>query len=174
MTTLNTLSDLFVNELKDIYGAEKQIVKALPKMVKATTSGALSSALEEHHAATEEHVRRLEKVFELIDQPAEAKACPGMGGIIKEGSSLIKEKPAPSVMDAGLIGAAQRVEHYEIAAYGTLANYARQLGLDEVAQILEETLSEEKEADERLSEIAATINAEAVTSDDGDPLSQED
>jgi ferritin-like metal-binding protein YciE len=162
MTQLSSLHDLFLNELKDLYDAERQLVKSLPKMIKAADSGVLSAALEDHLTVTEGHVNRIEKIFEILELPSRGKKCEGMAGLLKEGSQLLKEKGDPAVLDAGLIGAAQRVEHYEIAAYGTLASFARQLNMDEIADLLDETLAEEKAADEKLTEIASEINLVAV------------
>jgi ferritin-like metal-binding protein YciE len=158
---LKTLHDLFMDELKDVYNAEKQITKALPKMAKAASSAELRAAFEDHLAVTDIQIQRLEKVFELLEQSPKGKKCAAMEGLLKEGAEMMEENAEPAVMDAGLIGSAQRVEHYEIAAYGTLASFARQLGLDKAVALLEETLGEEKEADETLTEIASQINFEA-------------
>src|ERR1700683_2921578 len=158
-----TLRDLFIDELKDVYDAENQLVKALPKMAKAANSPDLKTAFEEHLTQTEGHVRRLEQVFNELDEPAKGKKCKGMQGLIEEGSEMMKElKGEEEVLDAGLISAAQRVEHYEIAAYGTLRTYPELLGEDEAVKVLEETLEEEKEADSKLTEIAGEINVEAA------------
>jgi ferritin-like metal-binding protein YciE len=159
--SIESLHDLFLHELKDIYDAEKRLLKALPKMSKAASSEELQAAFTEHLAQTEGQVDRLERVFALLDKPARGKKCMGMEGLIEEGSSLMEEDAQPAVMDAGLIAAAQKVEHYEIASYGTLATYAKILGLNEAEQLLEETLAEEKETDEKLTELASQINFEA-------------
>jgi ferritin-like metal-binding protein YciE len=159
--SLANLKDLFLHELKDIYDGEKQIVKALPKMIKAASSDELKNALEEHHAVTEKQVERLEQVFDQLGKPARGKKCVGMEGLLKEGSELLKEDAEAAVCDAGIIGAAQKVEHYEIASYGTLATWARLLDMDEAVTLLEDTLAEEKEADETLSELASQINVQA-------------
>lgn len=163
---LSDLNDLFLHELKDLYDAEHQLLKALPKMAKAATSTELSQAFENHLAETEEHVSRLESVFEACGETPERETCVGMKGLIAEGEKLLKSGAEPEVLDAGLISAAQRVEHYEIAAYGTLIAWAGSAGMD-VADLLETTLSEEKAADEKLSNIAeAEVNVVAETADD--------
>ena len=161
MAKLKTLRDLFLDELKDVYNAEKQITKALPKMAKAATSDHLRAAFEEHLAVTETQIERLEEVFELMEQSAKGKKCAAMEGLLKEGAEMMDEDAEPAVMDAGLIGSAQRVEHYEIAAYGTLASFARELGLKKAVSLLEETLEEEKETDEKLTTLAFEINFQA-------------
>jgi len=159
--SVETLEDLFLHELKDIYDAEKRLVKALPKMAKAASSAELKEAFEEHLAQTEQQVTRLERIFADLDKPARGKKCLGMEGLIEEGASLMKEDAEEPVMDAGLIAAAQKVEHYEIASYGTLATYAKILGLNNAVRLLKETLAEEKETDEKLTELASQINFEA-------------
>jgi len=159
--SLGNLKDLFLHEVKDIYDGEKQITKALPKMIKAVSSDELRSALEEHLGVTEKHTERLEQIFSQLGKPVRGKKCVGMEGLLKEGNDFLKEDAEAAVQDAGIIGAVQKVEHYEIAVYGTLATYAKLLGLDEAATLLEDTLAEEKEADETLSELASTINVEA-------------
>jgi ferritin-like metal-binding protein YciE len=173
MAKLRTLNDLFLNELKDVYNAEKQITKALPKMAKAATSDELRSAFEEHLAVTETQIERLEKIFELMEQSPTGKRCAAMEGLLKEGAEMMEEDAEPAVMDAGLIGSAQRVEHYEIAAYGTLASFARELGLEEVAGLLEETLEEEKATDETLTDIASEINFQADGAEDDEEVEAE-
>jgi ferritin-like metal-binding protein YciE len=157
------LEKLFTDSLKDIYWAEKHLTKALPKMKKAATTDELKSAIEEHLAQTEEQVTRLEQVFELCGKKAQAKKCDAMEGLIKEGESVIEETEDDSMTrDAGIIMAAQKVEHYEIATYGSLVQFARTLGMDEAAGLLEQTLEEEKETDQKLSQIAeGSINEEA-------------
>jgi ferritin-like metal-binding protein YciE len=159
---LATLEDLFHQELKDVYDAEKQILKALPKMAKAVDSEELRSAIENHHAVTETHVERLEQVFKMLDKPARGKKCAAMEGLLKEGNDLLKEHAEPAVLDAAIIGAAQKVEHYEIAAYGTLATYAKLLGLEDAKELLGQTLEEEKQTDESLTAIASDINEDAT------------
>nr|PZN52777.1 MAG: ferritin-like domain-containing protein [Chloroflexota bacterium] len=159
---METLRDLLIEELQDAYDAEHQILDALPKMKQAAKSSQLQQAFDQHLAQTREHVSRLEEVFQMIDTPAKRKPCKAMQGIIKEGEEMMKENADPDVRDAGLIASAQRVEHYEIAVYGTAMAYARQLGLDQVIPILSQTLNEEKQTDEMLSQLAeSTINVRA-------------
>lgn len=161
------LQDLFEDELKDIYWAEKALTKAIPKMIKNATSEELVAALEEHLEVTENQVTRCEQVFASIGVKAAAKKCEAMEGLIKEAEEIMESTEKGSVRDAGIISAAQKVEHYEIASYGTLKAFATQLGQDEAAKLLQETLDEEKEADTTLSELAeSTINEEAMTEDD--------
>jgi len=155
---MNALRETFVEELKDIYDAEKQLLKALPKMAKAAEHQELKEAFETHRDETEEHVRRLEQVFKSIDQPAKGKKCKAMQGLVEEGQELIEEEEG----DAALICAAQKIEHYEIASYGSLEAWAKLMGEQEAADILGETLGEEKAADEKLNNLAEeTINAES-------------
>jgi len=159
---LNTLKDLYITELKDLYSAEKQIVKALPKMIKATKHPELKAAFKTHLQQTEEHVKRLEKVCGDLGVSPRGKKCVGMEGLLEEGSDLIDEEPQEDVLDAGLISAAQHVEHYEMAGYGTVRTYARQLGYESQAQLLQQTLDEEGETDHLLTDLAeARINLEA-------------
>jgi len=149
------LKDFFEDELKDIYWAEKNIVKALPKMQKAATSEKLKQAFEEHLQQTQTHVERLEQAFEILGKKAQAKKCDAMAGILEEGNGIVTEtEKGTATRDVGLILSAQKVEHYEIATYGGLAQLATTLGLDQVAELLEETLQEEKDTDARLTEIA--------------------
>lgn len=157
------LKEFFVDELKDIYYAEKQIAKTLPKMKKAATSDELKSAFESHKTMTEEQVERLEKVFELLGEKAKGKTCEAIEGILKEGEGIIADTDSKTATrDVGLIFAAQKVEHYEIATYGGLAQLAETLGLSEVAQLLHTTLEEEKQTDHLLTNIAENhINYEA-------------
>jgi ferritin-like metal-binding protein YciE len=161
MATEKTLDDLFLDTLKDIYYAEKQIVKTLPKMAKAATSPQLKAGFEQHLDETEGHIERLEQVFELIGKPARGKTCDAILGILEEGKSIMDEFKDTVAIDAGLISAAQAVEHYEIARYGTLAAWAKQLALEDAAALLVETLEEEKAADETLSGLADSVNAQA-------------
>src|SRR6267142_3442947 len=158
---LNTLEDLYVHELKDLFSAEQQIVKALPKMAKAASSKELRAGFEEHLEQTKGHVQRLEQIFEMLDESPKGKKCKGMEGLVEEGSEVMEEDFEDAVLDAALIGAAQRVEHYEIAAYGTVRAFAQELGESEHASLLNETLEEEKETDEKLTELAQQINSEA-------------
>jgi ferritin-like metal-binding protein YciE len=151
---LDTLKDLYVEELKDLYSAEKQLVKALPKMAKAAKSPKLQAAFKTHLRQTAEHAVRLEKICSELDVSPRGKKCVGMEGLIEEGSELIKEEPDPDVLDAGLISAAQHVEHYEMAGYGTVRTYARQLGFDDQADLLQQTLNEEGETDHLLTALA--------------------
>ena len=160
----SALKEFFIEEIKDIYWAEKHLVKTIPKMQKAADSQELQTAFSEHLEATKGHVSRLEHIFELVGQKPVAKECEAMAGIIKEGHSIIDEtQEGPATRDVGLILAAQKVEHYEISTYGGLAQLARTLGFDEVAEVLDMTLSEEKQADELLTSIAEhDINYSAV------------
>lgn len=157
------LRELFVDELKDIYWAEKHLTKALPKMKKAATSQELANAFDQHLAITEGQIERLEQVFEILEMPARAKKCDAMEGLVSEAQSLIEELPkGTAVIDAGLIIAGQKVEHYEIAAYGSLVQLAKTMGENEIADLLQETLDEEKQADQMLTEIAVSgINMSA-------------
>jgi len=156
-----TLDDLFLDTLKDIYFAEKQILKALPKMAKAATAPDLAQGFEEHLEQTKGHAARLEEIFRALDEKPTGKKCKAMEGLIKEGAEAIEEDATPAAKDALLIAAAQRVEHYEIAGYGTVKTHARLLGEEEAAKLLEQTLQEEVETDEKLTEAAESINAEA-------------
>jgi ferritin-like metal-binding protein YciE len=159
---MENLDELFEHALRDTLDAERQLLKALPKLAKAATSEELQTAFENHKAQTEEQIGRLETIFKSLDKTARGKHCPGMEGLITEGDELIKEEEPGVTLDAALIGAAQKAEHYEIAAYGTLASYARLLGMDEAVELLETTLAEEKETDEKLTGIAAELNLEAA------------
>ena len=162
------LEKFFTDSLKDLYWAEKHLTKALPKMKKAATTDELKSAIEEHLSQTEEHVTRLEQVFELMGKKAQAKKCDAMEGLIKEGESIVEETEDGSMTrDVGIIMAAQKVEHYEIASYGGLVQLAKTMGMDEAAGILEQTLEEEKQTDQGLTEIAENnINWEAEQEDE--------
>jgi ferritin-like metal-binding protein YciE len=154
MPTEKTLDDLFLDTLKDIYYAEKQIVKALPKMAKAAQSPELKAGFEKHLAETEGHVERLEQAFELIGKPARGKTCDAIVGILEEGKSIMEEFDGTVALDAGLVSAAQAVEHYEIARYGTLKTWAQQLGNLELVRLFDATLKEEIATDKKLTEVA--------------------
>jgi len=159
---VNSLKQLYVEELKDVYDAEHQIVKALPKMIKAASTPKLRETFEEHLEQTKDHVQRLEQIFKGLGERPKARKCDGVRGILDEGEKTTREGEAGPVLDAGLIAGAQRVEHYEMAAYGSLKTWAGQLGEDRAVQLLEATLQEEKAADQKLTEIAAGgVNAEA-------------
>jgi len=155
------LRELLVEELKDLYSAENQLTKALPKVAKNSSDPQLKKAIESHLKETEGHVARLEQIFEKLDESPKGKTCDGMKGLISEADERIKEGGEPSVLDAGLIADAQRVEHYEIAAYGTARTFANLLGEKEIAQLLEATLKEEKAADAKLTSIAESVNVDA-------------
>src|SRR3989442_15401790 len=155
------LRELYVDQLKDLYNAENQLVKALPKMAKASSSEELREGFEEHLEQTKGHVQRLEQIFKMLNENPKGKKCKGMEGLVEEGSEVMQEDFEDALLDAALIGAAQRVEHYEIAAYGTVRAFAEELGESEHASLLEETLEEEKETDEKLTELAKQINAGA-------------
>jgi ferritin-like metal-binding protein YciE len=157
-----TLQDLFHDTLKDIYFAEKKILSTLPKMAKAAQAEELSAAFEKHEGQTEEHVARLEKVFGMIDAKPQGKTCDAIVGIIEEGQDVMKEYKGSPALDAGLLAAAQAVEHYEISRYGTLKTWAEELGLQDAVQLLDETLGEEKETDAALTELAeSAVNQHA-------------
>lgn len=158
---VTNLSDLFHDTLRDVYWAEKHLVKTLPKIAKAASTAELAEAILKHHAETETHVERLEKVFRILDKTARGKKCEAMVGLSAEGDHVIEEVEDDLVRDVGIIGAAQAVEHYEIARYGTLAAWAKQLGLPDAVKLLVQTLEEEKVADETLSQLADEINTEA-------------
>jgi ferritin-like metal-binding protein YciE len=155
------LRQLYIDELKDLYSAENQLVKALPKMAEAASSDELRQGFEQHLEQTKGQVQRLEKIFKALGESPKGKKCKGMEGLVEEGSEVIDEDFEGSLMDAALIGAAQRVEHYEIAAYGTVCAFAEELGETEQASLLTETLEEEKATDEKLTELAQEINAQA-------------
>ena len=159
---LDTLKDLYIKGLKDLYSAERQLVKALPKMIRATKHPELKAAFKTHLQQTEEHARRLEEICKELGVSPRGKKCVGMAGLIEEGKEFIDEEPDDDVLDAGLISAAQHVEHYEIAGYGTVRTYARQLGFESQAQLLQKTLDEEGETDHLLTDLAeARINLDA-------------
>ncbi len=167
------LRELYIDELKDLYSAENQLVKALPKLAKAAESDELRQGFEEHLEQTKGHVQRLEQIFEMLDESPKGKKCKGMEGLIAEGSEAMEEDYEGSLLDAALIGAAQRVEHYEIAGYGTVRSMAETLGETEHVSLLEETLNEEKETDEKLTELSKQINADANSNEDADEMKAE-
>ena len=165
--SLESLHDLYVEELKDLYSAENQLVKALPRMAKAASHPDLQAAFEEHLEVTRGQVERLEQVFEELGEKPKGKKCVAMEGLIEEAKKLLEEDAEPAVLDAALICAAQKVEHYEIASYGCVRTFARLLGYEEAERLLQETLDEEGEADKKLNELAETaINLEAQSEDD--------
>ncbi len=160
---IDSLEKLFVEELRDLYRAENQILKALPKMSKAATSPELKAGFDHHLEQTKGHVQRLEKIFETLGKSPKGKTCKAMEGLVEEGSELMKEDIEPAVLDAGLIAAAQRVEHYEMAGYGTVRTYAKLLKQTEAAKLLQQTLEEEAATDEKLNALAeSSINLQAV------------
>ncbi|HKF53424.1 MAG TPA: ferritin-like domain-containing protein [Candidatus Acidoferrales bacterium] len=160
----NALRELYVDELKDIYSAEQMLVKALPKMAKASTSPQLQAGFDEHLQQTKGHVERLERIFAALSEKPTGKKCKGMEGLIDEGGEMAKEDLQNDARDAGIISAAQRVEHYEIAAYGTVRTYARLLGEQDAVSLLGQTLEEEKETDRKLTQLAESINVVAARS----------
>ena len=163
MAAASTLHDAFIDELRDAYDAEKQLTKALPKLAKAASSSELRSVFEKHLEETRGHVTRLEQVFESIDEPAKSKHCEGIAGIVEEGKSILDEDFEGTTMDACLVAAGQRAEHYEMAAYGTLVAWARAMGHVEAADLLQQTLEEEKAADRKLTALAEDgINQDAA------------
>jgi len=160
---LDSLQDLYVDELKDLYNAENQLLKALPKMAKAASAPELRKAFERHLKETQGQIRRLDRIFKRLDTNPKGKKCKAMEGLIEEGKDLMAEEADPAVMDAALIAAAQRVEHYEMAGYGCVRTYARLLGYDDAAELLQQTLDEEGATDHKLTELAETvINVEAL------------
>jgi ferritin-like metal-binding protein YciE len=160
---MDTLQKLYTNELRDLYNAEKQLLKALPKMAKGASSGQLREAFENHLKQTEGHVERLEEIFEQLDETPTGKTCQAMKGLIEEGSEILDEEGEESVLDAGIIVAAQKVEHYEIAGYGSVRTFAQLLGQTKAAQLLQQTLEEESETNELLNKLAeGIINPEAL------------
>jgi ferritin-like metal-binding protein YciE len=158
---VNSLQELYVDELKDLYDAENQIIKALPKMIDAASSEELQNALTEHLEVTREQAKRIEQIFQNMGEKLKAEKCKGMEGVIREGAEILSEDMDENVKDAAIISAAQRVEHYEMAGYGTVRTWANLLGESEAEELLQETLDEEKEADEKLNELAEQINVQA-------------
>ncbi len=161
MPKITTLRDVYVEQLKDLYSAETQLVKALPKMAKAADSPELAQGFTDHLEQTKGHVARLEEIFSGLDEKPTGKTCKAMKGLVEEGAEAIEENATPATKDALLIAAAQRVEHYEIAGYGTVKTYAKLLGEDQAEKLLDQTLQEEVETDEKLTEAAESINVEA-------------
>lgn len=163
MSSVSTLQELFLTHLQDIYHGEKQILRALPKMAKSSTTPELKQAFQKHYEQTEGQVERLQRVFELMNKSARGKTCEAVEGLIEEGKEVMSEAQTGEVMDAGLIASAQAVEHYEIARYGTLRSWAQQLGMQEAVKLLGETLAEEKQTDELLNKIAmSSVNRKAA------------
>jgi len=172
--TMETLQELYLEQLQDVYDAEKQLIKALPKMAKTATHDELKAAFEQHLEQTQEQVSRLEQIFEELGEKPKSKKCKAMQGLLEEGKEMMEEDASEDVMDAGLICAAQKVEHYEIATYGCLRTYAEMLGFDDQADLLQETLDEEKDTDENLTELAVTcINLDAQDGDEDDEEEEE-
>jgi len=161
--SVGTAEELFVDELKDIYSAEKQAVKAYPRLTKAVQSEDLKQAMQEHLEQTKGQIERLDRIFEILEKRSSGKTCEGMKGLIEEAQTQLEEIEKGPVLDCAIIGALQRVEHYEIAAYGTVATLAEAMGQDEVKELLGETLEEEKETDERLTQVAQSVNSEALS-----------
>lgn len=159
---IDSLQKLYVDELKDLYSAEKQLVQALPKMAKKASNPQLRAGFEEHLEVTKKQVERLDQIFERLERSPRGKKCKAMEGLIEEGKEMMQEDMEPEVMDAALISAAQKVEHYEIASYGTVRTYARLLGAEEDARLLQLTLNEEGETDKKLSQLAESVNVEAM------------
>lgn len=172
---MENLKDLLIAELKDLYSAEQQIIKALPKLVKGAESEELKTAFSEHLEVTKTHAKRIEEAFGYLEQKPKAKLCKGMEGLLTEGAECLEEEKAGTFRDLELIGAAQRVEHYEMAAYGTARAMAEQLELDEVVELLNQTYSEEEEADSSLSEIAETLYGQVngESGEDEEDMSEE-
>lgn len=158
---LENLQQLYLKELRDLYDAENQITGALPKLIDAANNSKLKNALQEHLNVTQTQIKRLEQIFQTLNEKATGETCKGMKGVIKEGDEIVSAGGDPSTVDAGIISAAQRVEHYEMAGYGTVRNYAKLLGQEEHARLLQQTLDEEEKADKTLTQIASTVNVEA-------------
>lgn len=158
---LENLQQLYLRELRDLYSAETQITDALPKLIDAANNSELKNALQEHLNVTQTQISRLEQIFRALNEKPSGETCKGMKGVIKEGDEIVSAGGDPSTVDAGIISAAQRVEHYEMAGYGTVRTYAKLLGQDEHARLLQQTLDEEEEADQTLTQIASTVNVEA-------------
>ncbi len=165
---MESIRELLIDEMRDLYGAEKQLVKALPKVVKASSNSELSAAVESHLEETRGHVQRLERAFELLGEKPKSKACAAMHGLIEEAGEVMKQSRPAALTDSAIICAAQKVEHYEIAGYGTIIAWAKGLGLDEVADLLDETLEEEKAANDKLTDVASDILQDAASATEGD------
>jgi len=158
---LENLQQLYLKQLRDLYDAENQITDALPKLIDAANNSELKNALQEHLNVTQTQIARLEQIFQMLNEKPSGETCKGMKGVIKEGDEIVSAGGDPATVDAGIISAAQRVEHYEMAGYGTVRTYAKLLGQDQHAQLLQQTLDEEEEADQTLTKIASTVNVEA-------------
>jgi ferritin-like metal-binding protein YciE len=170
---MESLKELLNEELRDLYDAEKQLVKALPKFAKAASNEELKQAFQEHLEITKSHVQRLEQVFDMLGQKPKSKPCAAMKGLLEEGQEILNEDASESLLDTAMIGAAQKVEHYEISGYGTVRTLAEKIGLAQAAELLEQTLEEEKEADEKLTEIAGRVLDEA-SAEGGEEEEEED
>jgi len=169
----NSLQELYVEQLRDLYNAENQLVKALPKMAKAAQSGALRKGFEQHLEQTKGHVDRLEQIFSAMDESPKGRKCAGMEGLVEEGEEVIREQSGSDALDSGLIASAQRVEHYEIAGYGTVRTFAELLGEEEAVNLLQQTLDEEKATNEKLTEFAKQVNVQAMNSDGKSEMDEE-
>jgi len=169
----NSLQELYVEQLRDLYSAENQLVKALPKMAKAAQSGALRKGFEQHLEQTKGHVDRLEQIFSAMDESPKGRKCAGMEGLVEEGEEVIREQSGSDALDSGLIASAQRVEHYEIAGYGTVRTFAELLGEEEAVNLLQQTLDEEKATNEKLTEFAKQVNVQAMNSDGKSEMDEE-
>ena len=170
----NSLQELYVEQLRDLYNAESQLLKALPKMARAAQSDGLRRGIERHLEQTKGHVDRLEQIFSAMEESPKGRKCAGMEGLVEEGEEVIKEQSGSDALDSGLIASAQRVEHYEIAGYGTVRTFAELLGDDKAAELLQQTLDEEKETDEKLTELAKQVNAQAMSSGGKSEMEGED
>ena len=163
MEKIQSLEDLLVHELKDIYHAEQQLVEALPDVIEKASTPELKNAIQQHLQETEGHVNRLEQIFDLLGQPAKTVKCKAMAGILDEGEEMMKQKAPPETLDAGIIMSAQKVEHYEICAYGSMATWAEMIGRNDIKMLLGQTLNEERRADQKLTEIAkASVNRQSA------------
>lgn len=170
----NSLQELYVEQLRDLYNAENQLVKALPKMAKAAQSEALRQGFEQHLEQTRGHVDRLEQIFSAMDESPKGKKCAGMEGLLEEGEEVIKERSSSDALDSGLIAAAQRAEHYEIAAHGTVRSFAELLGESDAVDLLQQTLDEENETDDKLTKLSKEVNAQAMSAAPGEAEQSEE